>query len=101
MARRAAGTALLLELPDVRPGRERALPSPAHHHGANVAGSGGVEGRERRLQFDEEVARDEVQRRVHELEVRDPPELELDQAAHEPAHDAAPKSAARPIGPVA
>jgi hypothetical protein len=44
-----------------------------------------------------ELARDEVERRVDELEVRDATQLERDEIAH----DAAPKSAARPIGPVA
>ena len=88
--------ALVLELADVRAGRERALAAPADDDRPDVVG-GRLDRPERVAKLEDELAGDEVERRVDQLEVGDPAELERDELAH----DAAPKSAARPIGPVA
>ena len=86
-----------LELLHVRTHRERPLAAAAHDNRPDIAGRGPFERRQGRVQLIEEFTGHEVQRRIDELEVGDRAQLQLD----EPAHDAAPKSAARPIGPVA
>src|SRR5207249_6340112 len=83
------------ELADVGTGAEGALPAPRHDHGADAVRCG--EAGQCLAQLFGELARDEVQWRVDELEVRHAANLERDELAH----DAARKSAARPIGPVA
>jgi hypothetical protein len=90
VAPRLAG--LVLELADVRPRRERPLAAAADDDGADVVRR--LDRPERVPKLEDELAREQVERRVRQLEVGDPPELERDQRAH----DAAPKSAASPIG---
>ena len=92
-----AGAALLLELADVRTGGEGALAAAGHDDRTDVAGGRGGQDGQCGGQLVEERSRDQVQRRVVELETGDAAELERDELAH----DAAPKSAASPIGPVA
>ena len=53
-----------LELPDVRPGRERSLTAAAHHNGANVAGRRSLQGGQGFVQLREELLGHEVERRV-------------------------------------
>ena len=90
---RPASPRLLLELADVRAGRERALATPADHDRPDVVGR--LDRPERVAKLEDELPGEQVERRVGQLEVGDPAELERDELAH----DAAPKSAARPIGP--
>ena len=94
---RPAGTARGLELARRATRAERAVAAAAHDDRPHVARVRGGEASDGRGQLLDELGRDEVERRVDELEVRDRPELELDEVAH----GAAAKSAARPIGPVA
>ena len=86
---------LLLELADVRAGRERALATPADDDGPDIVGR--LDRPERVAELEDELAGEQVERRVGQLEMGDPAELERDELAH----DAAPKSAASPIGPSA
>src|SRR4051794_4636229 len=78
----AVRTPLLLELADVRPRGERAIAASAHDDRADVARIGRLEHRERLREIREQLARHEVERRVHELERRDLSERELDERGH-------------------
>ena len=90
-------SALRLELPDVRAGGERPIALAGDHDHPDIARRRGLEDIERTTELDEELARDEVERRVGDREVGDGAQLEPD----ETGHGALAKSAARPIGPVA
>ena len=95
---RPAGPRCASNSPTCEPAENARSPSPAHDDRPDVArrerprGSPGP----RRARA-AGLAGHEVERRVDELQVGDPAELERD----EPAHDGRPEVAARPIGPVA
>ena len=86
---------LVLELADVRTGRECPPAAATHDDGADVVS--GLDRPESVAELEDERAREQVERRVDELEVGDPTQRE----GHQLAHDTAPKSAASPIGPSA
>src|SRR5260221_7974436 len=74
---------------------EGPLTAPGDHHGLNVVSVG--QPVQRVVELLGELSGDQVERRVDQLQVGNRPEVQHDELAH----DTAPKSAARPIGPVA
>ena len=85
---------MLLEVLDIRTDRERALATASDDECAHVAGRALLELRQCRIELGNELACDDVERRVVESKRRDRVEPQLDQAHFW-------KSAARPIGPSA
>ena len=68
MARSAGRPTLGLELADMRAGREGTLPSPTHDDRPNLAGLGRLERRQCGTKLDEKLLRDEVERRIDQLD---------------------------------